>query len=197
MKVRSLAGALLIGGTLALGPALTAPASAAPYPPTPCAGQTGILNASLTFTPVGGTVHFFACGFVPGRAVVVNIDGQTVKIVIADGDGSIDFTWTFTFQQTGLAQVSVSGPARFPTRAAGTRASGATANNVNASFTDRVLGTKIHVLPASVTQRTGGSGNLPFSDVETGALAALALALAGGGVGMRVLARRREGTAND
>ncbi len=196
MKVRSLAGALLIGGTLALGPALAAPASAAPYPPTPCAGQTGILNASLTFTKVGGSVHFFACGFVPGRAVTVNIDGSTVRVLIANGDGSIDFTWRFTFHQAGVARVTASGPARFPAGHAAKGVHGLSTRTVNASFADRVLSTDIHVLPASVTSGTSGSGNRTLNDPETGALAALALALTGGGVAMRMRARRRDGTAS-
>jgi hypothetical protein len=198
MKVRSLAGALLIGSAVALGPALAVPASAAPCPPTDCTGQTGILNASLTLTRVGGSVHFFGCGFIPGRSVVITINGTVVRAVLTQGDGSIDFTWTFTFQQAGAARVQVAGPARFPDRrtTAASLRSGESVRTIAAADPTRVLSTTVRVLPAGITgtnSGTGvGTGGLPVTGVEAGALGALAIALTGGGIGLRTLSRRRE-----
>ncbi|MGF7237280.1 MAG: hypothetical protein ACQSGP_20295 [Frankia sp.] len=194
MKVRGLAGALLTSGVLLLGPTLAEPASAAvPYPPTQCAGLTGILSASAHLTRIGGTVTFTACGFIPGRSVIIQINGTTVRTVIAAGDGSITFTFTFTFPFVGLNTVQAVGPAQNPDTTAGAALpAGASARVIAAADPTRVVTTTVRVLPVAVTPgHGGGTGTLPFTGAETGALAGLAVALTGGGVGLRVLARRR------
>jgi hypothetical protein len=206
MKVRSLAVAVTAAGALAIGTASAAPASAAstpsPYPPQSCTS-----GASVTSTIVvkGATVTFSACGFTSGTVIIILLNGKTLTAIVAGLGGTVKVPVTPT--RLGRNVISAVGArAGQAGRATARRASYATTSGlltVPAAFdTPATLNVSaaLDVVPRTVAAARpaagdGHDGGLPLSGAEAGALAASALALAGGGTGLRMAARRRRSAA--
>lgn len=204
MKVRSLAVAVTAAGVLASGTAFAAPASAvstpSPYPPPSCTS-----GASVTSTIVvkGATVTFSACGFTSGTVIIILLNGKTLTAIVAGLGGTVSVPVTPT--KLGRNVISAVG-ARPTGQATARRASAATTSGlltVPAAFENASMlnvSAALDVVPRAVAAARPASGDgrdagLPLSGAEAGALAASALALAGGGTGLRMAARRRRTAA--
>jgi hypothetical protein len=208
MKFRKLAVALVAGGALAMATALPAAATNAPYPPAPCAGAHGPGVINTTIPTPGGTITFTACGFRSGTVVVISLNGGAFTVVIASLKGKVTVPvkpWKLghnTLKAVGLRQGANLGS--LPLLQHRTQGASATsvARTVSASYPASDLRTVtagfdvVKSVAGARSATPAHDAGLPLSGAEAGILGASALAFAGGGVGMRMVARRRRGAGN-
>lgn len=209
MKFRKLAVALVAGGALTMATALPAAATNHhPYPPAPCSGAhgSGVINTTIP-TP-GGTITFTACGFRSGTVVVISLNGGAFTVVIASLGGKVTVPvtpWRLghnTLKAVGLREGAKIG--NLPWFKHGVR--GASAASVARTLPASYPASDLRTVTAGfdVVKSVAGArsatpardAGLPLSGAEAGILGASALAFAGGGVGMRMVARRRRGAGN-
>ncbi|MCK9897382.1 hypothetical protein [Frankia sp. AgB32] len=117
MKFRPLGVALVAGGGVALAALPASPAAALnddqplisdnAYPPVSCAGATGTGTVSKSVVLAGESVVFSGCGFVPGTAVSIEVNGVPRTTTIAGHSGA--FSVPLNFPTAGQQHLSASG----------------------------------------------------------------------------------------
>ncbi len=213
MNFRVVAVTLLVGGGLALGMALESPASAQELQGQlpGCSGPISFGSVSPERVPAGGSVVFSSCGFAPGGAVTVDVNGVHAQTVTADGAGN--FAIRLTLPTQGDHYLTGTGA---PKDAAGAMpaSGGQVGSDTKARSVDADADAGERKAIGMVWVDAPGTGNaastgnsraadgadgggtddgLPVSGAQAGVIAATAVALIGGGVFFRTFRRRTRG----
>ncbi|WP_131785089.1 hypothetical protein [Protofrankia symbiont of Coriaria ruscifolia] len=212
MNFRVAAVALLVGGGLALGTTLESPATAQELQEQlpGCNGPISFGSVTPERVPAGGSVVFSSCGFAPGGAVTIDVNGARTQTVTADGTGNFAIRLTLPTQGdhyltgTGAPKDAVeTAPAPGGQTGSGIEAHSAGADAgerkvigmvwVDASDTGNAASTgNSRSAEGAGGRETGGEtdGGLPVSGTQAGVIAAVAVVLIGVGMFFRTFRRR-------